>query len=231
MVNPTTYKSAAATHDEGLRQHMISVYNNMGLGLLISGIVSYMVGTIPALTALFLGGPQAWLFILAPLAVVFWISFKIDSMSLSTARTAFYGYAALMGISMGSIFLVYEMGSIFQVFLITACMFGATSLYGYTTKRDLTSLGSFLFMGLIGLIIASIVNLFLQNSMFQMVIAAIGVLVFTGLTAYDTQKIREVYYTTDGDERSKAGIMGALALYLDFINLMMSLLQLLGNRK
>lgn len=231
LVNPTTYKSAAATHDEGLRQHMISVYNNMGLGLLISGIVSYMVGTIPALTALFLGGPQAWLFILAPLAVVFWISFKIDSMSLSTARTAFYGYAALMGISMGSIFLVYEMGSIFQVFLITACMFGATSLYGYTTKRDLTSLGSFLFMGLIGLIIASIVNLFLQNSMFQMVIAAIGVLVFTGLTAYDTQKIREVYYTTDGDERSKAGIMGALALYLDFINLMMSLLQLLGNRK
>ncbi len=231
LANPTTYKSAAATHDEGLRQHMISVYNNMGLGLFTSGIVAYIVGTVPALTALFLGGPQAWLFILAPLAMVFWLSFKIDSMRYSTALYAFYGYAALMGISMASIFLVYEMGSIFQVFLITACMFGATSLYGYTTKRDLTGVGSFLFMGLIGLVIASLVNLFLQNSMFQMVIASIGVLIFTGLTAYDTQKIREIYYVTDGEDRKKAGVMGALSLYLDFINLMMSLLQLLGNRK
>lgn len=227
----TTSKAIAASYDEGLRQHMISVYNNMGLGLATSGIIAYLVGTVPALTSFFLGGPQAWLFILAPLAMVFWLSYKIDSMRYSTALYAFYGYAALMGISMASIFLVYEMGSIFQVFLITACMFGATSLYGYTTKRDLTGIGSFLFMGLIGLVIASLVNLFLQNSMFQMVIASIGVLIFTGLTAYDTQKIREIYYVTNGEDQKKAGVMGALSLYLDFINLMMSLLQLLGNRK
>lgn len=227
----TTTKAIAASYDEGLRRHMISVYNNMGLGLLTSGIIAYLVGTIPGLTQFFLGGPQAWVFILAPLAVVFWISFKIESMKLSTAIYAFYGYAALMGISLATIFQVYEMGSIFQVFLITACMFGATSLYGYTTKRDLTGFGSFLFMGVIGLVIAGLVNLFLQSSIFQMVIASLGVLIFTGLTAYDTQKIKEVYYHTEGEGRSKAGIMGALALYLDFINLMMSLLQLLGNRK
>lgn len=227
----TTTKAIAASYDEGLRRHMISVYNNMGLGLLTSGIIAYLIGTIPVLTQFFLGGPQAWFFILAPLAVVFWISFKIESMKLSTAIYAFYGYAALMGISLATIFQVYQMGSIFQVFLITACMFGATSLYGYTTKRDLTGFGSFLFMGVIGLVIAGLVNLFLQNSLFQMVIAGLGVLIFTGLTAYDTQKIKDTYYATDGEGRSKAGIMGALALYLDFINLMMSLLQLLGNRK
>lgn len=225
------YNTAVATYDEGLRQHMISVYNNMGLGLLTSGIVAYLVGTIPVLTALFLAGPQAWFFILAPLAMVFWISFKIDSMRYSTALYAFYGFAALMGISLGSIFIVYQLGSIFQVFLITASMFGVMSLYGYTTKKDLTSMGSFLIMGVWGLVIASIINLFIQNNVLQLVIASIGVIVFTGLTAYDTQKIKEIYYQTEGESRAKAGIMGALSLYLDFINLMVSLLQLLGNRK
>lgn len=217
--------------DEGLRAHMINVYNTMGLGLLTSSLIAYVIGTSSGLTQFFLGGPQAWLFILAPLALVFWISFRIDSMSYGLARTLFYVYAATMGISMASLFALYQIGSIFQVFLVTAVMFGATSLYGYTTKRDLSGFGSFLFMGLIGLIAAGLLNIFLQNSLFQLVISAVGVLVFTGLTAYDTQKIKEIYYATDGEDRSKAGIMGALALYLDFINLLMSLMQLLGQRK
>lgn len=217
--------------DEGLRAHMINVYNTMGLGLLTSSLIAYVIGTSSGLTQFFLGGPQAWLFILAPLALVFWISFRIDKMSYGLARTLFYVYAATMGISMASLFALYQMGSIFQVFLVTAVMFGATSLYGYTTKRDLSGFGSFLFMGLIGLIAAGLLNIFLQNSLFQLVISAVGVLVFTGLTAYDTQKIKEIYYATDGEDRSKAGIMGALALYLDFINLLMSLMQLLGQRK
>ncbi len=217
--------------DEGLRAHMISVYNTMGLGLLTSSLIAYVIGTSAQLTQFFLGGPQAWLFILAPLALVLWISFRIDSMSLRTAKTVFYAYAATMGISLASLFALYQIGSIFQVFLVTAVMFGATSLYGYTTKRDLSGFGSFLFMGLIGLIAAGLINIFLQNSLFQLVISAIGVLIFTGLTAYDTQKIKEIYYATDGDERSKAGVMGALALYLDFVNLLMNLMQLLGQRK
>ena len=217
--------------DEGLRAHMINVYNTMGLGLLTSAVIAYVVGTSSQLTQLFLGGPQAWLFILAPLALVFWISFKIDKMSFGMARILFYVYAATMGISLASLFALYQIGSIFQVFLVTATMFGATSLYGYTTNRDLSGVGSFLFMGLIGLIAAALINIFLQNTLFQLVISAVGVLVFTGLTAYDTQKIREIYYVTDGENRRKAGVMGALTLYLDFVNLLMSLMQLLGQRK
>lgn len=228
----TNVKTASVNDiDVGLRNHMISVYNNMGLGLLVSGLIAYIVGTSPALAQMVYGGPQAYLFIFAPLVAVLALSFGIEKMSVSTARLAFYGFAALMGISLSSIFLVYELGSIFQVFLITSVMFGSMSLYGYTTKKDLTSIGSFLIMGVWGLVIASIINLFMQNSLMQLVIAAIGVIVFTGLTAYDTQKIKEIYYQTEGDSRAKAGIMGALSLYLDFINLMISLIQLLGQRK
>lgn len=226
-----TITKTQATIDEGLRSYMISVYNNMGIGLVISGIISYIVGTNEALAQAVFGGPQAYLFIFAPLVAVFALAFLIDKMTPATARLAFFGYAALMGISLASIFLVYQLGSIFQVFLITAVMFGGMSLYGYTTKRDLTSMGSFLIMGVWGLVIAGIVNLFLQNGVMQMVIAAAGVLIFTGLTAYDTQKIKEIYYATSGDEREKAGVMGALNLYLDFVNLMLSLIQLLGQRK
>ena len=219
------------TYDLGLRRYMIDVYNNMGIGLAISGIVSYLVGTIPTLTQLFLGGPQAWIFMLAPLALVFYISFKTHEMRVETARTLFYVYAALMGISLGSIFLVYQLGSIFQVFFITAATFGAVSLYGYTTNRDLTNIGTFMFMGLIGIIIASLVNIFLQSSGLSFVISLISVVVFVGLTAYDTQKIKDLYDTVDETEREKAGIMGALNLYIDFINLMISFLQLFGQRK
>lgn len=227
----TNVKTATTNVDVGLRNYMIGVYNNMGLGLLVSGIIAYIVGTSPSLTQMVFGGPQAYLFIFAPLVAVLALSFGIEKMSVNTARLAFYGFAAIMGISLSSIFITYQLGSIFQVFLITAVMFGGMSLYGYTTKKDLTSIGSFLIMGLWGLVIASIVNIFMQNSVMQLVIAAIGVVVFTGLTAYDTQKIKEIYYRTEGDTRAKAAIMGALNLYLDFINLMISLLQLLGQRK
>lgn len=227
----TNVKTATTNVDVGLRNYMIGVYNNMGLGLLVSGIIAYIVGTSPSLTQMVFGGPQAYLFIFAPLVAVLALSFGIEKMSVNTARLAFYGFAAIMGISLSSIFITYQLGSIFQVFLITAVMFGGMSLYGYTTKKDLTSIGSFLIMGLWGLVIASIVNIFMQNSVMQLVIAAIGVVVFTGLTAYDTQKIKEIYYHTEGDTRAKAAIMGALNLYLDFINLMISLLQLLGQRK
>lgn len=227
----TNVKTAVNDIDVGLRNYMIGVYNNMGLGLLVSGLIAYIVGTSPALTNAVFGGPQAYLFIFAPLVAVLALSFGIEKMSVNTARLAFYGFAAIMGISLSSIFITYQLGSIFQVFLITACMFGGMSLYGYTTKKDLTSIGSFLIMGLWGLVIASIVNIFMQNSVMQLVIAAIGVVVFTGLTAYDTQKIKEIYYHTEGDTRAKAAIMGALNLYLDFINLMISLIQLLGQRK
>ena len=227
----TSIPNTQAAIDQGLRSHMISVYNNMGIGLVISSIVSYVIGTNAALSSMIFGGPQAYLFIFAPLVAVFALAFGIEKMSASTARLAFFGFSAIMGISLASIFLTYQLGSIFQVFLITAIMFGGMSLYGYTTKRDLTSMGSFLIMGLWGLVIASIVNIFMQNSIMQLVIAAIGVVVFTGLTAYDTQKIKEIYYATSGEERAKSGIMGALNLYLDFVNLMISLLQLLGQRK
>lgn len=217
--------------DKGLRSYMISVYNNMGIGLVISAFISYMIGTSPALAAMVFGGPQAYLFMFAPLIAVFALAFGIERMSATTARLAFFGFAAVMGISLASIFLVYQMGSIFQVFLITAVLFGSMSLYGYTTKRDLTSMGSFLIMGVWGIFLASLVNLFLQSSALQFVISIIGVIAFTGLTAYDTQKIREIYFVTEGEQREKAGILGALNLYLDFVNMLVHLLQLLGQRK
>lgn len=217
--------------DIGLKNHMIGVYNNMGLGLLISGLVSYLVGTVPALTSFFLGGPQAWLFILAPLVLSIALMFVINKLTVAQAQLMFYAYAALMGISLGSLFLVYKMGSIAQVFVITSATFFATSLYGYTTKRDLSGMGSFLFMGLIGILIAALVNLFLQSSALAFAISVVGVLVFTGLTAYDTQRIKDVYFETFGEERAKSAILGALNLYLDFINLFIHLLQLIGERR
>lgn len=223
--------TTTSVYDLGLRQYMIGVYNNMGLGLAISGIISYLVGTVPALTQFFLGGPQAWLFMLAPLGLVFYISFKAHEMSFEKARALFFTYSALMGISLGSIFMVYQLGSIFQVFFITAATFGAVSLYGYTTKRDLTSVGTFMFMGLIGIVIASLVNIFLQSSALAFAVSLVGVVVFVGLTAYDTQKIKDTYDMVGESEREKAGILGALTLYLDFINLMLHLLQLFGQRK
>jgi uncharacterized protein len=222
--------------DEGLRAHMLRVYNLMAIGLAITGIAalgtSVLAQSNEAVFQLIYVSPLKWVVMLAPLALVFFLSFRIHSMSVSTAQTTFWGYAALLGVSLSSIFLVYTGASITQTFFITATTFGAMSLYGYTTKKDISSWGSFLFMGLIGLIIASIVNIFMQSGALSFAISAIGVLVFTGLTAYDTQKIKESYY--EGDDSDTAGrkaIIGALELYLDFVNLFLMLLRLLGNRE
>jgi FtsH-binding integral membrane protein len=169
---------------------------------------------------------------LAPLAAVFFLSFRIQSMSAMAAQTTFWVYAAIMGLSLSSIFLVFTGESITRVFFITAASFGALSLFGYTTKKDLSGWGSFLFMGLIGIVIASLVNIFLASSAMQFAISVIGVLVFAGLTAYDTQQIKEMYFEGDSSEvAAKKSVMGALRLYLDFINLFMMLLQLFGNRE
>ena len=222
--------------DEGLRAHMLRVYNLMAIGLAITGVAALGTAALaqsnPAFAQLIYVSPLKWVVMLAPLALVFFLSFRIHSMSVSTAQTTFWGYAALLGVSLSSIFLVYTGASITQTFFITATTFGAMSLYGYTTKKDISSWGSFLFMGLIGLIIASIVNIFMASSALSFAISAIGVLVFTGLTAYDTQKIKESYY--EGDDSDTAGrkaIIGALELYLDFVNLFLMLLRLLGNRE
>ena len=221
--------------DEGLRAYMLKVYNLMALGMAITGVAAYgtyaLAVSNPAFANLLFASPLRWVIMLAPLGLVFFLSFRINSMSVGTAQATFWGYAALMGVSLSSIFIVFTGESIVQTFLVTAASFGALSLYGYTTKKDLSGLGSFLIMGLFGLIIASIVNIFLQSSAMGFAISAIGVLIFAGLTAYDTQKIKEMYF--DGDDALVAGrkaIMGALTLYLDFINLFMFLLQFLGNR-
>jgi len=173
-----------------------------------------------------------WIALFAPLGLVFFLSFRIAHMSLATAQTTFWIYAALMGIGLAPVLLLYTGASVAQVFFVTAATFGAMSLWGYTTKRDLTGFGSFLFMGLIGIIIASLVNFFLQSGTMQLVISIIGVLVFTGLTAYDTQQIKESYYVSDdGQVMGKKAVMGALRLYLDFINLFIMLLRLMGDRR
>jgi len=242
---------ADAAIDEGLRAYMLKVYNLMALGLVITGVAALatvMMATTndPASavatlgngkmltsvgTALY-GSPLRWVVMLAPLGMVFFLSARVHTMSVSGAQTAFWVFAALMGLSLSSIFLVYTSASIVQTFFITAASFGALSLWGYTTKRDLTGMGTFLFMGLIGLIIAMVVNIFLASPAMQFAISAIGVLIFAGLTAYDTQKIKEMYF--EGDDVLVAGrkaIMGALTLYLDFINLFTFLLQFMGNRE
>ncbi|TIX95527.1 MAG: Bax inhibitor-1/YccA family protein, partial [Mesorhizobium sp.] len=178
------------------------------------------------------GSPLKWLVIFAPLAAVLFLSFRVQSMSVSAAQTTFWVYAGLVGLSLSSIFLVYTTASISQTFFATAAAFGGLSLYGYTTKRDLSAFGSFLVMGLVGLIIAMVINIFLQSSALSFAVSAIGVLIFAGLTAYDTQNIKEMYF--EGDETDVAGrkaIMGALRLYLDFINLFMFLLQFMGDRR
>ena len=247
----TTGAQAGAVIDEGLRTYMLRVYNLMALGVAITAIAAYAVlqfattvdggsaaaqlpnGTLLTQFGVMLyGSPLRWVVMLAPLALVFFLSFRIHAMSVSAAQTTFWIYAALMGVSLSSIFLVYTGASIVQTFFVAAAAFGALSLYGYTTKRSLSAMGSFLVMGLFGLIIASLVNLFLQSSALDFAISAIGVLVFAGLTAWDTQKIKEMYF--EADDVAVAGrkaIMGALTLYLDFINLFLFLLRFLGNRE
>ena len=243
----TTIKSSVseAIIDQGLRSYMLKVYNYMASGVLLTGVVALFLfkmavvtgpnGEILSLTNLgnsIYNSGLAWIIMLAPLGVVFYMSFGIAKMSASKAQTVFWIFAGLMGASLSSIFLAYTGTSITRVFFITAGTFGAMSIYGYTTKRDLTKLGSFLFMGLIGIIIASLVNIFLKSSMMYFIISVIGVLVFVGLTAYDTQKIKNMYLASDSGELiGKKAVMGALTLYLDFINLFIMLLRLFGQRR
>jgi len=240
----TTATRTQVEVDQGLRAFMLGVYNHMVLGLGITGLVAlgtYMLATTTgvngrvALTpfgqAIYVS-PLKWLVILAPLAFVFFMSFRMEQMTSATARTVFLLFAAVMGLSLSSIFVVFTGQSITQVFFITAAAFGALSLYGYTTQRSLSGMGSFLIMGLFGLIIASLVNLFMQSSALAFAVSVIGVLVFAGLTAWDTQRLKEmyVYGNMDGETASKASIFGALSLYLNFINMFQMLLSLFGNR-
>jgi FtsH-binding integral membrane protein len=224
--------------DVGLRQYMLGVYNHMTIGLAITGLValgaSFLAiqgGQLTGFGYAIYVSPLKWLVMLAPLGMVFFFVAKVQSMASTTAQSVFWIFAALMGLSLSSIFLVYTGESITRVFFIAAGMFAGTSLYGYTTKKDLTGMGSFLFMGLIGILIASVVNIFLASSLLQFGISVVGVLVFAGLTAYDTQSIKNQYWEGDDSEtQAKKSIHGALRLYLDFINLFVMLLSLFGNR-
>ncbi len=236
----TIGRTAEAEIDAGLRAYMLRVYNYMGSGLVLTGLVSYVVANTPALLSLFYVRTAygveptllAYLAMFSPLAFVLVLSFGIHRMKAATAQLLFWLFAGVMGLSLTHIFLVFTGTSIVRVFFIAASMFLAMSLYGYTTKRDLAGWSSFLMMGLIGIIIAGIVNIFLQSAMMHFVVSMIGVLVFVGLTAHDTQRIKEMYVATDsGEVMQKKAIHGALSLYLDFINLFVLLLQLLGNRE
>ncbi len=234
----TVATGAAGAIDAGLRAHMLRVYNYMTLALVVTGAVAYAVANTALGNLFFTFTAQGmslsalgWVALFAPLGLVMWLSFGIQRMSAGTAQLVFWGYAALMGVSLAPILLLYTGASIAKVFFISAASFGALSLYGYTTTRDLSAWGSFLFMGLIGIIIASIVNIFLASSAIDFAISVIGVLVFAGLTAYDTQKIKEMYAVNDdGSVAGRKAIMGALSLYLDFVNLFLMLLRLFGNR-
>lgn len=221
-----------AAFDEGLRQHMLRVYNYMSLGLVLTGVVAFIVGTTPALYVPIFSTHLKWVVMLAPLAFVLFFSFRIDKISTGGAQALFWAFCAVMGLSLASIFLVFTGTSIARTFFITAAMFGATSLYGYTTKRDLSQFGSFLIMGLIGVIIASLVNLFIGSSMLQFAVSVIGVLVFVGLTAWDTQSIKEQYSENFAHEaQQKLAIFGAFSLYLNFVNMFQLLLSLTGQRQ
>jgi FtsH-binding integral membrane protein len=224
-------QAQAAAVDVGLRAYMLRVYNYMCVALALSGAVAFFVSTSPALQQAIFGTPLMWVVFLAPLGLVFFLSARIHKMSATAAQTTFWIFAALMGMSLASIFIAYTPESVTRVFFITAGAFAGLSLVGYTTKKDLSGMGTFLFMGVIGLVIAMVVNMFLGSSMLQLGISVIGVLIFAGLTAYDTQQIKLMYYEGDGDEVStKKSIMGALKLYLDFLNMFIFLMHILGNR-
>ncbi len=231
--NRNNGQSAAQStgYDVGLRGYMLKVYNHMAAGVGITGVVAYLVSQSPAMLEMIFGTPLKWVVMLAPLIFLIFAGGKMMTMSTSAARTCFYGFAAVMGLSLSVIFLVYTGASIARVFFITSATFGALSIWGYTTKKDLTGMGTFLFMGLIGIIIAGIVNIFLQSTAMHFAISAIGVLIFAGLTAYDTQRIKEMYFHFPAERLGNAAIIGALSLYLDFINLMVHLLQFLGDRR
>jgi FtsH-binding integral membrane protein len=218
--------------DSGLRAYMIAVFKDMALGLAITGIIAMLVASSPAMMQTIYGTPLSWVVMFAPLVLVFYMSAKFASMETSAVRNLFYVYSATMGLSLAFIFMVYTGESIARTFFVTASTFGAMSIYGYSTKKDLTSMGSFLMMGVIGIIIASLVNIFIQSSGMSFAISILSVIIFTGLTAYDTQRIKDLYYQSGSqDVADKMGVYGALMLYMDFINIFMSLLRLFGDRR
>ncbi|MEO1397583.1 MAG: Bax inhibitor-1/YccA family protein [Pseudomonadota bacterium] len=227
----------AAEIDEGLRSYMLGIYNYMAIAMVITGGVAMFVANLAMNNAGFAqvlyGSPLKWVVMLAPLAFVMVLSFGINKLSASAAQILFWVYSAVMGLSLSSIFLVYTGASIAQTFFVTAAAFGALSLYGYTTKRSLSAMGSFLMMGLFGLIIAMLVNLFLQSSALSFAVNVIGVLIFAGLTAWDTQRLKETYdmVVGNGEAMAKSSIMGALSLYLNFVNMFMFLLSFMGDRE
>lgn len=223
MIAVSTFRSAA-----DINQAMARVYGHMFLAVLTSMLVSFFVGTNPALLAFFFTGAMKWIVIFAPLACLLIVSFAQNSFSVSGLKLFLHGFAALMGVSFAMIFTVFNMGSIVSAFMSAACLFAVMSLYGYFTKKNLESIGQFMFVGLIAIIIASVINIFIGSTVLQMVVSAIAVIVFLGLTAYDTQRIRQLV-SVDSDT-GREEVWGALSLYLNFINLFLSLLQLFGNR-
>jgi len=220
------------TFDEGLRKHMLSIYNYMTSGILLTGIVALLAFTSGTAEAIFTGGILRWIVALSPMAVVFAMSFGANRFSTGTLQIMFWGFSILMGLSLSSVFLVYTGGSIATTFFATAAAFAGLSLFGYTTKKNLSGMGSFLIMGVVGLIVAMVINLFLQSPAFHYAISFIGVLIFAGLTAYDTQRLKNEYQYLRGTEfAGKAVILGALELYLDFINMFQFLLSFMGSRE
>ena len=219
-------------YDAGLKRHMVGIYRIMAMGLIVTGAVAYGVAHTPALAAAIFGTPLKWVAMLAPLAFVMVFSFRVDRMTIAGARAAFYGFSAVMGVSMASLFLVFTGISIAQTFLIAATMFGAVSLWGYTTNRDLTNWGSFLMMGVIGIVVASLVNIFLGSGTLQLIISFIGVILFTGLTAWDTQRAKSEYLSFAGTQAAeKLQVMSALSLYLNLINMFQLLLSFTGQQR
>ncbi|MBR2922789.1 MAG: Bax inhibitor-1/YccA family protein [Alphaproteobacteria bacterium] len=239
MRNNVYSQSQTRTIDEGLRSYMLKVYNFMAGGLCLTGVAAWLVANTSLLGVFFNITPQGaslsglgWLALIAPLIMVFAFSWVVSSGTAKQVQMLFWSYSLLMGVSLTPAFLLYTQSSLVRVFLITAGSFGALSLYGYTTKKDLSGLGSFLIMGLFGLIIASIVNIFVKSSGFDWALSFIGVGIFAGLTAFDSQRIRSIYSSADSDETlTKKALMGALSLYLDFINLFLYLLRFMGDRK
>jgi FtsH-binding integral membrane protein len=229
----------AAVVDAGLRAYMIRVYNYMASGVALTGVVAWFTygqavqdGQLTPFGQTLFGGPATIILFLATLGIVFFMSFRINKLQPSTALMLFMGYAALLGLMLSSVFLVYTGASITRTFFISAASFGALSLYGYTTQRDLSPIGSFLIMGLFGIILASLVNIWLGSQGLSFIISVVGVLIFAGLTAWDTQRIKEMYSAQDdGTVAGRKAVMGALALYLDFINLFLFLLRFLGDRR
>lgn len=229
----TIYRSHVIDRDIdlGLRSYMLKVYNYMCMGLGITGVVSYFAASSAPLM-MFLHGGFGLILFFGMLAMAFMLPRRIFTMQRSTAQLLFWAFAGMMGLSLSYIFLAYTGSSIMRVFLITSVTFGGMSLYGYATKKDLSGLGSFLFMGLLGLIVASVVNMFIHSTMMDLILSYVGVLIFVGLTAYDTQRIKEIYYSADSDDVSeKKSILGAFILYMDFVNLFLYLLRLMGDRR